>query len=436
MGADQPDTQIPTTTPSTRPSLGRGGQQDAYCRETRRTARAALAVPSMGPPAIVQNQSARESRLDSSCLGDALIPNLERLMSNPEVTLPLSTTLDFNWKQIAQAICPPPDYDPLAINFERSNGVSRLFLAEDAEFCRPDLDTVVEPPSDPESDFEPLIGQPPRGKIPYYVGPLSKSELDRLFPSGTLSQLLGEITGSTTLYAHWGEGGSGTGYHCEDGNERSYNVNCSGYKFWVLVDPRDTAKFEDLCERLVPGQKGRGLRCDQFVRHKCVVITLARLRAERIRFETVCAGPGDMVVTQPRQYHLVVNLTDSKRKKNREPRTDMTFLAAACRDRAAFFRLCSLIQAWRDRTLPLMEVDHEKNVAPQLVDILDHAEANTTLSRFVCRFANERLAHVTKMPDYQKTPTESITNLLSELHRDDTGKNRQKLQDQPKQGCD
>ncbi|KAL2133654.1 hypothetical protein VTI74DRAFT_1969 [Chaetomium olivicolor] len=41
------------------------------------------------------------------------------------------------------------------------------------------------------------------------------------------------------------------------------------------------------------------------------MIPPSRLRAERIRFKIICSGPGEMVVTEPRQYHAVVNATTS-----------------------------------------------------------------------------------------------------------------------------
>lgn len=282
--AEQPDArQTPIITPSSRPNPGTAETQ----RDRGQTPRV---------------------HLDSNDLGDNLISNLARAISAPGFRLPLSITLSIDWKQVVKDICPAADYYRLAVNYHRLAGVLRMRTSTGVKFCPLDLDTVVKKPSDPEQCYERLLQHPPRGNIPYYVGPLPQSPLDSLFKSG-ISEL-GSVPGVTTLYGHSGERGSGTPFHCEDVNLRSYNLVLFGYKLWILIDTQDTTRFEELAERIDPTKGGR-LLCNQFIGHKCMMLTLATLRAEGIRFETVCAGPGDMITTSPRQYHLVVNLTAS-----------------------------------------------------------------------------------------------------------------------------
>jgi len=178
------------------------------------------------------------------------------------------------------------------------------------ELQLPDLSNVPEPSDDPERYLEDLYRNLPEGPIPYYVGPLSGSVAEKLqsyFPSGDEVCQLGHVSGVSTLYGHVGEEASGTAFHCEDANLRSYNLTLVGWKIWVLIKPHHTANFEDLVRRLTNCDDG----CDQFVRHTSVVIHPSRLRAENIEFDIICSGPGEMVLTQPRQYHAVINRTAS-----------------------------------------------------------------------------------------------------------------------------
>ena len=142
--------------------------------------------------------------------------------------------------------------------------------------------------------------------IPYYVVPFEISSRNALFPSGDLANQLGcDVSGVTGPYAHIGGRGSGTAFHCEDGQVRSYNLNVFGEKLWILVDPNHTSEFEEALVRWLSD----GGSCDQFVRHCNLLIMPARLRKEGIEFELICAGLGDMVLTKPRRYHAVINLS-------------------------------------------------------------------------------------------------------------------------------
>lgn len=201
---------------------------------------------------------------------------------------------------------PNPDHDLLSVRYGMRSQRLRLELGSAPSWAAPDLDTPVERPSDAHAYYDQLLQDPPRDDLPYYVGPLPPSQLDSLFPSGITQ--LGLVPGVTTLYGHLGVKGSGTPFHCEDGNCRSYNLVFFGYKLWILINTKDTAIFEEL----VAGMDScRGPRCDQFVRKSQVILAQEDLKAAKVRFEILIAGPGDMVVTYPRQYHLVINLTTS-----------------------------------------------------------------------------------------------------------------------------
>lgn len=178
------------------------------------------------------------------------------------------------------------------------------------ELRLPDLSNIAKPLDHPEQYLEHLYQNLPEQPIPYYVGPLSGSIAERLqsyFPSGDETRQLGSIPGVSTLFGHIGGEASGTAFHCEDANLRSYNLTLVGWKICVLSKLSHTAQFEELVRRLTNCRSD----CDQFIRHTSVVIHPSRLRAENIKFDIIYSGPGEMVVTQPRQYHAVINRTAS-----------------------------------------------------------------------------------------------------------------------------
>lgn len=173
------------------------------------------------------------------------------------------------------------------------------------------LSDVTKPSGeDTEQYLEELSKNPPKNPIPYYVGPLAGPLAEKLqsdFPSGKEVCQLGDVPGVSTLYGHIGGKGSGTAFHCEDANLRSYNLALIGWKIWIMIKVDHTAKFEALIRRLTKTKD----TCDQFVRHTSILIPPSKLRAENIDFDIICAGPGEMVLTQPRQYHAVINFTDT-----------------------------------------------------------------------------------------------------------------------------
>ena len=219
---------------------------------------------------------------------------------------------NLDWKSILEKNQPPrfpPSGSISAASHSKSSedGVSQLFSRR-MMFELPDFtEHVKERQTDLESCVQELVLDSLALTIPYYVGPFEISSRDLLFPSGDLANQLGcHVSGVTGLYAHIGGRGSGTAFHCEDGQMRSYNLNVFGEKLWILIDCNHTSEFEALVRRL--SDCGN---CDQFVRHCNLLIMPARLRKESIKFEPICAGPGDMVLTKPRQYHAVINLSAS-----------------------------------------------------------------------------------------------------------------------------
>ncbi|KAF3351632.1 hypothetical protein VdG2_00219 [Verticillium dahliae VDG2] len=114
----------------------------------------------------------------------------------------------------------------------------------------------VERPSDTEVEafLDEAAEAPPVDKIFYYIG-------DSLF----------------------GDRFSATPFHLEDGEQ---------WHSSDLVFDAGTSK---------------GGSCAHFARHLSLFVGPKTLRAEGIGFTIHCAGPGDMILVRPREYHAVVN---------------------------------------------------------------------------------------------------------------------------------
>jgi hypothetical protein len=253
--------------------------------------------------------------LTLSDLGNSLIPNLKALLQDDKFAGKLFVQdIGFDSEALLATVQPPEKagfHTQFEVNHQKEQGIWHLYAQPLKELHFPDLTEVEKPcDKDVEQYLEDLSRDPPKDRIPYYIGPLSEpvgSKLQSYFPSGASVSQLGDLPGVSTLYSHVGEQASGTTFHCEDASLRSYNLTLIGWKIWILIKPNHTAKFEALVRRLTRCDSV----CDQFVRHMSIIIPPSRLRAEKIEFDIICSGPGEMVLTQPRQYHAVINWTAS-----------------------------------------------------------------------------------------------------------------------------
>lgn len=224
---------------------------------------------------------------------------------------------------------PAEDWDLRSVKYCHENQTCKIYLGDNKTgFQMPDFPVATADPSEAEMEefIDRICNDPPKEQINYYVGPSlahDNPRFDQLIRPGGLEQLpklrqekasergadprmYGDVPGVTSPYHHIGEPMSGTGLHCEDGNLQSANINLLGLKLWVLIDPKSTEKLETFIRTRYGGR-----RCDQWLRHLHLFVRPADLRKEKIEFKMVAARPGDMVVTGPRQYHMVVNMTAS-----------------------------------------------------------------------------------------------------------------------------
>ncbi|PKK47189.1 hypothetical protein CI102_9061, partial [Trichoderma harzianum] len=122
------------------------------------------------------------------------------------------------------------------------------------------------------------------------------------------SQLPNDIKGITTPYWYLGGKFAGTAFHKEDCDLRSMEVVIYGYRLWMIISTQDTKRFEEWVRRFWGENAGHS---DQWLRRLNLILPPSMLKAANIEFNLICAGPGDMVVTSPNQYHYVINMTTS-----------------------------------------------------------------------------------------------------------------------------
>ncbi|KAK3946808.1 JmjC domain, hydroxylase-domain-containing protein [Pseudoneurospora amorphoporcata] len=246
-------------------------------------------------------------------LGPNLIAKLAELETNTHFSGKVRVAIEdlgIDWRDFARRARPLPDHKQFAVQHCQGNdGFSNLYLGHLKKMPAIDLNqSDKEPTHDEAFNFaHDTIESPPVGERSYFVGEFDKSgtPLAELFSSGALS-ILGELPGINTLYMHMGESGSGTAFHCEDAELHSYNLNIIGYKLWIMIAPDNTSKFEEMLDDQFGLQK-----CDQGVRHLNIMVSPKKLLEKGIKFDIICAGPGDLVITRPRQYHAVLNYTPS-----------------------------------------------------------------------------------------------------------------------------
>ncbi|KAL1850478.1 hypothetical protein Daus18300_012892 [Diaporthe australafricana] len=252
----------------------------------------------------------RRSSIAITDMGFGLMQNLSRYGTGFSGKVHVSGFESFDLVKISNRIANPDNRaSSLTVQHSSSSndGVSELFPPRKQEFRFPDFSRIpYSAPQEYEKSFEAIITSTPRKPISYYVGPPLAPDFDTLLSPGKLLEL-GEIPGVTTPYWHAGEKDSGTAFHHEDGAMRSCNVTIAGFKLWIIIKESSNAKFEAFVQNLYP--ETQRPRCGQWLRHLNIFVSPEMLTKMSIGFDLILAGPGDMVVTAPGQYHAVLNLT-------------------------------------------------------------------------------------------------------------------------------
>ncbi|KJK74039.1 hypothetical protein H634G_10663 [Metarhizium anisopliae BRIP 53293] len=249
-------------------------------------------------------------------MGDNLVGNLSKFALSDSFSniITIEDLYQVEWKDVAKLLDIQQGYAHLFVTYKPVDVMPACtMLVKDIsrqrprQFKFPDPSTPINRPSlhDISKYLEQTVKDPPESSLTYYVGPRLTTCFDHLLHSGPELSKLDNIAGVNSVYDHLGERGSGTAFHHEDARLWSCNLTLFGWKAWILIREHHTAKFEDFVRTKWPD------KCDQFVRHCCLLFAPSSLRDRGIEFDIRCTGPGDLLVTKPRQYHAVINFTNS-----------------------------------------------------------------------------------------------------------------------------
>ncbi|KIW54625.1 hypothetical protein PV05_06974 [Exophiala xenobiotica] len=245
-------------------------------------------------------------------MGEKLVPNIMRLINDDRFTgiLSVQGIGEIDWTNLMRSIRPPEKtHEILGVKYSKPHpikGVAELRLSTPRNFAFPDFSqTIKEPSREACLDYlRQVINNPPESTIPYYIGLPLTPTFDHLLHPGEPLLNISLIDGLNKVYWYAGEEGSGSPFHCEDWKLYSYNLVLYGWKLWIMIRLSHTKKFEAFIRKCCPSNS-----CDQFVRHNSLLVSPETLQKHGIEFDIHVAGPGQMVVTRPEQYHAVVNIT-------------------------------------------------------------------------------------------------------------------------------
>lgn len=109
------------------------------------------------------------------------------------------------------------------------------------------------------------------------------------------------IMGITTPYVYFGSAFTFFGFHIEDANLCSINFLHRGEpKFWYIVHPDDMDAFEALINEF---RTVDNVECDNYARHKAILIPPSLMSKHNIRFGRILQNPGEIVIVFPGVYH-------------------------------------------------------------------------------------------------------------------------------------
>ena len=114
----------------------------------------------------------------------------------------------------------------------------------------------------------------------------------------------------------------------------------------------------------------------------------------------------------------------------------ISILFEAVRGKEAFRRLRTLVRSWRDRSMPLFDLNKDNEVAVQLVRVIGVGEGRSPLIEFLIRFAKVKLADVIDSEKAGRSSADpaSLNKLMDGLKWARTKRNRTRLHDYLKEG--
>ncbi|OAQ60195.1 transcription factor [Pochonia chlamydosporia 170] len=243
-------------------------------------------------------------------MGDRMVDSLEGLIGTTSFAGKVTVEGPFHVDWAAMKFNNPQNGEQFAVKYRPTSmvpGCTSLSKSKSTGFQRLDLSAPIQSPSEEEAltFLEQAVRDPPKKTLQYYVGPRLIAAFGNLLHSGPVLSAISPIEGVNSVYDHIGEKWSGTAFHREDAHFRSCNLTLSGVKLWIIIRQHHTQKFETYIRSFATDT------CDQFVRHQGLLFAPSELRNQNIDFEILCTKAGDLVITEPRQYHAVINFTNS-----------------------------------------------------------------------------------------------------------------------------
>ena len=120
-----------------------------------------------------------------------------------------------------------------------------------------------------------------------------------------LNHIDGDLPGITSPMLYFGSWRAAFGTHTEDLNLYSINYHHIGApKSWYTCQPKDSGKVETIAARFFPDNFQM---CDEFMRHKTIIIPPGIFRENGLAVYHILQGPGEFVITWPRAYHAGFN---------------------------------------------------------------------------------------------------------------------------------
>ncbi|KAF5567954.1 lysine specific demethylase 4c [Fusarium phyllophilum] len=232
-------------------------------------------------------------RLDHKSLGNNLVPALEELIIQSSVS--------------NEVLIPRPDN----IDFEAFRKAINIKSTE----CQRPGTAINKVPSIEEAKIwlDKVINNPPKGTISYYSGHARKIRRQSLLDPGPRVRDEPLLEDLWEPHYHFGDNMSCTIMHMEDMSStdkdgtvhglRSANIVLAGIKIWVLILPEAEAKFKSFIEKNWSIGK-----CDRAIGHLQILVSPSRLDAEGISYTIKIGYPGNLIVTEQAQHHMVINM--------------------------------------------------------------------------------------------------------------------------------
>lgn len=147
---------------------------------------------------------------------------------------------------------------------------------------------------------------------------LEISDVESLIQSLVKKRYIDSISGVTEPWTYVGSAGAPFGYHPEDSDLPSLNIQLHGAtKLWCFIHPEDRNRLDDMISKhhkvKKQDKKGRIIHdqtdryCSSYLRHKSTFLPLWLLKKWYINFTIVCQRPGDLIITMPNAIHGGIN---------------------------------------------------------------------------------------------------------------------------------